>query len=339
VEQSAILEEVPSERSLIDSLDTSERLEVLEILSSKETNSKKNINRNEQESIFSEITLTSQNLQEEEIPIINKDNLSEMTLTGYLIKLLRKNGKMNYEHLHQEISKVLPNLCRSDGSKYQGNTSKIIKACLTSSNVFKESDKNIWEIQEEEAREYEEKTNKKLKEIFQKKRLRNRKKGDSSKPINLEDEKETQNFSENNTNHQKGFEIRKQVKEKRRYKRPREKYEIVADLLKRCCKALKSDKRYAYLIKNPFKKLKGNETLEFLWQKLGKDRFFGILQCFDYFYPLIDDQLKGKVPKKIRAKENKIDDQAIKEEFEILCKKVKALQNQIELATKESHKT
>ena len=68
---------------------------------------------------------------------------------------------------------------------------------------------------------------------------------------------------------------------KRRYKRSVEKYSSMIDLMERSCRD------YSDVLKNPFRKIKGDESGEDLLDKLGSsDKILGILQCYDYFAPL-----------------------------------------------------
>jgi len=46
-------------------------------------------------------------------------------------------------------------------------------------------------------------------------------------------------------------------------------------------------------VKNPFKGFNGSETVEDVWAKIGFDKATGIMQCFDYFAPLIEESLYG----------------------------------------------
>ena len=99
------------------------------------------------------------------------ENLADITLAGYLIKILRVKTKLSYKELYDEVSKCYDTLRRSDGSKYTGDLAKALKGCLTSSEIFVEVGENVWGIRESEAKLYEEKTTKKLKALI------NRKKG------------------------------------------------------------------------------------------------------------------------------------------------------------------
>lgn len=102
---------------------------------------------------------------------MTQENLADITLAGYLIKILRVKTKLSYKELYDEVSKCYDTLRRSDGSKYTGDLAKALKGCLTSSEIFEEVGDNVWGIREGEAKLYEEKTTKKLKALI------NRKKG------------------------------------------------------------------------------------------------------------------------------------------------------------------
>jgi len=47
-------------------------------------------------------------------------------------------------------------------------------------------------------------------------------------------------------------------------------------------------------VKNPFKGLTGTETVEEVWSKIGFEKAIGIMQCFEYFAPLIEEGLFGQ---------------------------------------------
>src|SRR4051794_36219097 len=70
--------------------------------------------------------------------LMRMDNLADITLAGYMIKLLRHRTKMSFRELHDDVSKCYDTLRRSDGSKYTGDLAKALKGCLTSSEIFKE---------------------------------------------------------------------------------------------------------------------------------------------------------------------------------------------------------
>lgn len=79
-----------------------------------------------------------------------------------------------------------------------------------------------------------------------------------------------------------GRENKKKMKmKKRRHKKPVEKYEKIVKVLELgCCS-------YKDVLKNPFRRLNGDENKQQLLDKLGNsDKILGILQCYDYFAPL-----------------------------------------------------
>jgi len=66
--------------------------------------------------------------------------------------------------------------------------------------------------------------------------------------------------------------------------------------LNKCSKELKKNENMKFVTKNPFRGVSGNENLFQMWQKLGGDRFVGMMQCFEYFGPIIEEylELRGK---------------------------------------------
>jgi len=120
------------------------------------------------------------------------------------------------------------------------------------------------------------------------------------------------------------------TKLKKRYRRKKEKYELVYGVLDNCTKALKGNGSTVHLLKNPFKGLNGKESMEELWPRLGGDKAIGILQCFEYFSPLIEDALELKSKKENKG--NKIQEKDIKsimEGINLITKKMNLIENEM----------
>lgn len=234
-----------------------------------------------------EISL-SKNIEDDKImdpfpnQFLNMQNLSDITLPGYVIKLLAIKNRLTFEEVVIEVSKVYPTLRRSDGSKYTGNIDKTVRACLTTLDAFKEVDGIYWTIRQEQAQMYQEKTTEKLKNILSQKK---------KNKIGIEGNINPQGNEISEGQNEKKAE---KLKPKRRYKRKCEKYEQIYNLLDDCSKVIKSDTKTKYLLDNPFKRVKGNETSQSLWKKLGPERMMGIVQCFEFFSPVIHEYIKKK---------------------------------------------
>jgi hypothetical protein len=341
-------------------------------------------------------------IQEKIQQLMKMENLADITLAGYLIKLLRNRIKLSYKELYDEVSKCYDTLRRSDGSKYTGDLAKALKGCLTSSEIFKEVGENVWTIREKEAKMYEEKTTKKLKALINRKKGKTVRKqaskeathdfddesqisstgepndrGDDfsdekvpekvekpervekiekpiipektpekvveSKPVEMpvEEPKKVENpvkvdKPEKVEKIEKVEKVEKQDKKDKLNKKPKrekENYEQVFRMLDLCCKAIKGNDNTANLIVNPFKNLKGTETLDELWQTIGADQFIGILQCFDYFSPIIEDYLKIK-PSKNGGQIALEDIKSMKTRIENISKRVVMLQEELKTNNK-----
>lgn len=212
------------------------------------------------------------------------ENLADITLIGSIIRLLRSRGNMHFTDIIHEISKFYHNLRRADGSKYEGNISKAVRGCLTSSKIFYSAGEDIWSIQDQQAQIYERNTTQKVKALLTKKRTKvgRKPKEDSIEANSNQDLKKKLNSADDES----------EIKTRKKAKRSSEKYQQMYDLLNNCSKALKANDGTAHLIQSPFKGLKGNENMHEIWQKIGSDRFVGMMQCFEYFSPIIEEHLK-----------------------------------------------
>jgi hypothetical protein len=82
-------------------------------------------------------------------------------------------------------------------------------------------------------------------------------------------------------------------KPKRRYRRDNTKYQVVINALEQICE------QYSLVLKNPFSGINDSTTKEDCLTILGSsERILGILQCYNYFAPLIHSGLK-----KVEAKQ------------------------------------
>jgi len=225
------------------------------------------------------------------VEALHKGNLADITLIGSIIKLLRNQGNLHFTEITSEISKFYHNLRRCDGSKYEGDISKAVRGCLSSSNIFYSVGNDVWAIQDKQAQIYEANTTQKLKTLITKKRTK-----PGRKPKNDVVNNDDRLIKHHPTGAIMGEENQIQnsgeAKARKKAKRSSERYQQVYDLLNSSSKALKANDGTAHLIQNPFKGLKGNESFPELWQKLGSEKFVGIMQCFEYFSPLIEDYLK-----------------------------------------------
>lgn len=76
-------------------------------------------------------------------------------------------------------------------------------------------------------------------------------------------------------------------KKKRRHKRESGKYESAVETMEQLCKD------YPKMLKNPFANLKSDMTRTQMLEALGSsDKIVGMIQCYDYFAPLIQMGLK-----------------------------------------------
>ena len=82
-------------------------------------------------------------------------------------------------------------------------------------------------------------------------------------------------------------------RKKRTYKRSYEKYNVAFKSLEKVVEYM-MEKNYANLIKNPFSNLNGTESSEEIIQKIGTENIIGVVRCFDYFKPLIMENLEKK---------------------------------------------
>src|SRR4051794_1459535 len=56
-------------------------------------------------------------------------DLAELTLPGFIIKLLREKKELTLEDILKEVSPVYSNLRRTNGTKYNGELINAIKGC------------------------------------------------------------------------------------------------------------------------------------------------------------------------------------------------------------------
>jgi len=216
--------------------------------------------------------------------IMKLENLADITLAGYMIKLMRYKNKMSFKELHDEVSKCYDTLRRSDGSKYTGDLAKALKGCLTSSEIFKEAGDNVWAIREKEAKLYEEKTTKKLKTLINKKKGRSgrKKEGQEGEGGSDDDLSDSEGGSDDDS-----VDPEKNLSAKK-VKQSAIEYHKVSNLLDSSAKKLRGSQTPGQNILESFG---GSENPEEFIQKIGNDRFQGILDCYEYFYPLLQEQL------------------------------------------------
>jgi len=228
--------------------------------------------------------------------IVNRDNLADITLPGYAVKLIRKNGPMSFADLAKEVSKCYQALRRSDGSKYEGDYKKALKGSLSSSDVFKEEN-NIWTINEKQAQIFEVKTTEKIKIILQKQAQKAAKKPKSTKdalPANPSNERKKSQETGRSPAHSsspKGS-VKSHQSQSLNVKRPADDFEKGYEVLGMSYKAFKSNQKVQYIITNPLQALVGDEKPQDMLQKLGKERFLGMMQCFEYFLPILESHMK-----------------------------------------------
>jgi len=220
--------------------------------------------------------------------IMKMENLADITLAGYMIKLLRSKTKMSFRELHDEVSKSYDTLRRSDGTKYTGDLAKALKGCLTSSEIFKEVGDNVWGIREKEAKLYEEKTTKKLKTLINKKKGRSGRKKESDQEGEAESDDDlsgSDNESIDSMEMDRSMPVKK-------VKYSVMEYQKIYNLLETSLKKFKGVDGGNPSGTNIFESLTEIETPESALLKIGNDKFMGILDCFEYFRPYIQESLK-----------------------------------------------
>jgi len=215
--------------------------------------------------------------------IMKMENLADITLAGYMIKLMRYKNKMSFKELHDEVCKCYDTLRRSDGSKYTGDVAKALKGCLTSSEIFKEVGDNVWAIREKEAKLYEDKTTKKLKTLINKKKGRSGRKKES-------DNEDGDSDDGSDSEHGSTASVEDKALASKKLKQSNVEYQKIFQVLE----ASKNKLRGAEASKNnSIDLINTNDAPEDLIQKIGNDRFQGILDCYEYFYPLLQEHLKN----------------------------------------------
>lgn len=215
--------------------------------------------------------------------IMKMENLADITLAGYMIKLMRYKNKLSFKELHDEVCKCYDTLRRSDGSKYTGDVAKALKGCLTSSEIFKEVGDNVWAIREKEAKLYEEKTTKKLKTLINKKKGRSgrKKESDNEEDGDSDDDGESDHGSGGESGDEKAAPTKKLKQSNGEY----QKVSHVLDASKNKFRGDSSTQNFLDLINI-------TDTPDDLVQKIGNDRFQGILDCYEFFYPILQEHLK-----------------------------------------------
>jgi len=216
--------------------------------------------------------------------IMKMENLADITLAGYMIKLMRYKNKLSFKELHDEVCKCYDTLRRSDGSKYTGDVAKALKGCLTSSEIFKEVGDNVWAIREKEAKLYEEKTTKKLKTLINKKKGRSGRKKESD---NEEDGDSDDNLSE--SDHGSAESGDEKALPAKKVKQSNGEYQKVAYALEAAKNKLRGPDAST---QNLIDLINITDTPEDLAQKIGNDRFQGIIDCYEFFYPILQEHLK-----------------------------------------------
>lgn len=224
------------------------------------------------------------------------DNLADITLQGYAIKLIRFNGPMAFNDIAFDVSKCYDALRRSDGSKYTGDFKKALKGSLTSSDIFQEMEGSIWTINETKAKIYETKTTEKIKQLISKQKQKGVKK--TGKRIN-DSLKDNENSERNDvalSESSRSDLNRQSSSQSLNKKRAFEEYSKVFDTLNMSLKAYKMEDKANYFLPNSLNEIKGTETLDHLSQKFGKDKMNGILECFHYFLPILEEYMSIKSP-------------------------------------------
>jgi len=242
--------------------------------------------------------------------LLELDNLADITLPGYAIKLIRLNGSTTFQEIAEEVAKCYHALRRSDGTKYHGDYIKALKGCLSSSGVFVEQRPNKWVINEAQAHVYESRTTEKIKSMLQKQVSKNLKDGIQTdfgqstetaeklekyeKSEKLEKpEKHENNETGNKNGNSKGI-VKSTNSKDTKNKRSSSDLDRMFALFSTTCKVYKKENKTENIFQDPFKNIKGGETLEQITNKIGKERLIGALQCFDYFSPIIEDYMRMK---------------------------------------------
>lgn len=227
--------------------------------------------------------------------LMRMENLADITLAGYMIKLCRQRTKMSFRELHDEVSKCYDTLRRSDGSKYTGDLAKALKGCLTSSEIFKEVGENVWSIREKEAKMYEDKTTKKLKTLINKKKGRSGRKKGGGQDEEAESDDDGSGSDAESDDSMGGLDKSMPVK---KVKPSGGKYDKMYNMLEIYARDVKANESTASLIQNPLGSLNENDTTEEALKKVGNERFLGILECFEYFAPFLQEYLQqNSMPK------------------------------------------
>ena len=295
----------------------------------------------ENENLFKNDKTESLNSKKNELVELEDQNLAEITLPGYLIKLLRISSKMNFKKLLEEVSKIYDTLRKSDGTKYEADKTKAIKGSLTSSEMFINIGNNQWSLNDELAKIYETKTAQKIKKLIIKrnsnrkdkaiKRAERKMHAQNALAVMNDDDKNDDNLleSQHSLNPSK-LEDPQVNKSRKRYRRKQEKYELIYNVLNGCTKALKQNNATIHLLKNPFKGFTGTETMDDIWKSIGPEKVIGILQCFEYFSPLLEEALIDK--NKIHNRSNKATEKDLKniiDGINMINKKINNIENEI----------
>lgn len=100
----------------------------------------------------------------------NDDILPEITLPGQLISIIRSNGgKADINYILEKIEPLFPHLRRINGRRYSGKLMKTVIGGLHSTEIFQfDPFHHVWELKEDLAKKYEQKTLEKFK-LLQKK--------------------------------------------------------------------------------------------------------------------------------------------------------------------------
>ncbi len=233
--------------------------------------------------------------------LLEMENLADITLPGYTIKLIRLNGPTSFQEISEEVAKCYDTLRRSDGTKYHGDFIRALKGCLSSSGVFVEQPSNLWGINEAQAQLYEARTTEKIKSMLQRQISKNLKDAvaldDFHRPPEQAEKIEKIEKIENHENGNKNGSIKIAGKlsnsKDSKNKRSASDIDKMFTLFQSTYKFFKSDSKVESACQE-LRSLKGEETPEQLSQKLGKERLIGALQCFDYFSPIIEDYMRLK---------------------------------------------
>eukprot|EP01016_Furgasonia_blochmanni_P045223 TRINITY_DN6347_c0_g1_i2.p1 TRINITY_DN6347_c0_g1~~TRINITY_DN6347_c0_g1_i2.p1 ORF type:complete len:476 (+),score=70.58 TRINITY_DN6347_c0_g1_i2:149-1576(+) len=275
-----------------------------------------------------------------------QDNVAEITLTGYLIKLIRQNGGYNTEDsLAEGVKKIIDFLRRPDGSKYSGDVMRTVRGCLFSNNLFfrVSHSEDEWGIKEDLAKQFEEQTARKIM-----RKIENKEKRKISKKEKLLVDNER--IAKINTDDQDidilgrdvdfggpGEMMKTDLGKRRRYKKKKEKYELAVKLMDKCCAYIKQNKLGTNLLKNPFRFFNGNESFEEIWQKLGGgEKAIGILQCFEFFQPLIGEALYKTNEKNAPGAPGGKDLKSIQKGLDNISKRMVSIESKIQASTVNS---